>query len=208
MSIKQNCSNRIKPKLLREQKTEALLVFIRTTLEQSFEQIDTQGYQVQIGSDEDTQYIYDILRELKDSLKECVVNSSYLRSLVSTSHKNQVLKMLAKKEEPLMVYYDAIVKGIEINLVNGTKWIPELMVISLLSEWVIEEEKSIHLYPFLGKIDYIDLIDKFDNTKFTIDKNKKDVIMNMYRISADLIKRLKNTTYKMNINRKSKSRKK
>ena len=208
MGINHNLKNRIKPKLLREQKTEALLVFIRTTLEQSFEQIDTQGYQVQIGSDEDTQYIYDVLRELKDSLKECVVNSSYLRSLVSTSHKNQVLKMLAKKEEPLMVYYDAIVKGIEINLVNGTKWIPELMVISLLSEWVIEEEKSIHLYPFLGKIDYIDLIDKFDNTKFTIDKNKKDVIMNMYRISADLIKRLKNTTYKININRKSKSRKK
>ena len=33
MSINSNPKNRIKPKLLREQKTEALLVFIRTTLE-------------------------------------------------------------------------------------------------------------------------------------------------------------------------------
>ena len=34
------CKNRVKPKLLRDIKTEALLVFIRTTLEQSFQQID------------------------------------------------------------------------------------------------------------------------------------------------------------------------
>ena len=38
-----NCPNRIKPKLLREQKTEALLVFIRTTLEQSFKEIKEKG---------------------------------------------------------------------------------------------------------------------------------------------------------------------
>ena len=34
-----NCKNRVKPKLLREQKTEALLVFIRTTLEQYFKDL-------------------------------------------------------------------------------------------------------------------------------------------------------------------------
>ena len=36
MSLK----NRIKPKLLRDIKTEALLVFIRTTLEQNFYEIE------------------------------------------------------------------------------------------------------------------------------------------------------------------------
>ena len=39
MNIKQFCPQRIKPKLLREQKTEALLVFIRTTPEQYFKDI-------------------------------------------------------------------------------------------------------------------------------------------------------------------------
>ena len=37
-----NPKNRIKPKLLREQKTEALLVFIRTTLEQTFKDIENK----------------------------------------------------------------------------------------------------------------------------------------------------------------------
>jgi len=57
MSINPNCPNRIKPKLLREQKTEALLVFIRTTLEQSFEKIEKEEFYLEIGTPENTQYI-------------------------------------------------------------------------------------------------------------------------------------------------------
>lgn len=204
MSINPNCPNRIKPKLLREIKTEALLVFIRTTLEQSFHEIDTNGYQLRIGTNTDNEYVYLTLRKLLSQLQECVVNSTYLRSLIVNAHKNNVLKMLTKKEEPLMIYYDSIIKGIEINLSNGTSWIPELVVISLLSEWIVEEEKSVYLYPFLKDIDYLDLINKYDKTKKTLDTNKKEVIMDMYRISSDLISRLKNSTYKINTTRKNK----
>ena len=207
MSINPNCPNRIKPKLLREVKTEALLVFIRTTLEQSFHQIDTQGYQFLIGSDEESDYVYDILRKLLKQLQECVINSTYLRSVISNSDKNQFFKILAKKEEPLMQYYDSIIKGIEINLSNGTSWIPELVVISMLSEWIMEEEKSVYLYPFLANIDYSDLINKYDKSKVTLDEDKKEVIMNMYRISSDIISRLKKSTYKVNQQRKSKRKK-
>lgn len=207
MSINPNCPNRIKPKLLREIKTEALLVFIRTTLEESFHQIDTQGYQFQIGSKEDNEYVYLQLRNLLKQLQNCVINSTYLRSLITNSHKNQVLKMLAKKEEPLMQYYDSIIKGIEKNLTNGTPWIPELVVISLLSEWIMEEEKSVYLYPFLANMDYLELINIYDETKVTLDDNKKEVIMNMYRMSSDLIHDLKTSTYKINMHRKNKRKK-
>ena len=100
--------NRIKPKLLREQKTEALLVFIRTTLEQAFNDIKKNGSYTQIGSDEDTKYIYEILRTLNNNLKETVVNSSYLQSIIANSNKSPVFKSIAKKEEPLMTYYNAI----------------------------------------------------------------------------------------------------
>ena len=204
MSIKPNCPYRIKAKLLRDIKTEALLVFIRTTLEHSFHKIDTDGYQFQIGSKEDNEYVYSILRDLLDKLQDCVINSTYLQSLIANSHKNQVLKMLAKKEEPLMVYYDSIVKGIETNIANGTSWIPELVVISLSSKWVIKEEKSVYLYPFLGNIDYLDLLNRYDKTKITLDENKKEVIMNMYKMSSNLIHRLKTSIYKINTHRKSK----
>jgi hypothetical protein len=191
-----NCPNRIKPKLLREQKTEALLVYIRTTLEQSFEYIEENGYQFEIGTKEDNEYVYSTLKKLLSNLQECVVNSSYLRSLIVNAQKNKNLQAIAKKEEPLMVYYDAIIKAIEAKLKNGTPWIPELVVISLLSEWILEEEKSAYLYPFLTDIDYIDLITRYDNTKSTIDDEKKEIVMNMYHISTFLIDKLKNVTYK------------
>ena len=119
----------------------------------------------------------------------------------------KVLKILSKKEEPLMVYYDSLIKSIEVNLINGSSWIPELVVISLLSEWLIEEEKSVYLYPFLKEIDYLDLINRYDKTKIALDSNTKEIIMNMYRLSSSLIYKLKHTNYKSNSYKKKKKRK-
>ena len=152
------CKNRIKPKLLRDIKTEALLVFIRTTLEQSFYQIDNIGYSFELGNDKDKELVYSSLKKLLEQLQDTVINSTYLRSLIENSHKNATLKLLAKKEEPLMIYYDTLIKTIEVCLPNGSSWISELVVISLLSEWIIEEEKTAYFYPYLKDMNYLDLI--------------------------------------------------
>lgn len=202
------CKNRIKPKLLRDVKTEALLVFVRTTLEESFYQIDTVGYNFKLGNDEDNDVVYNSLKELLDKLQDTVINSNFLRSLIENSHKNVTLKMLAKKEESLMVYYDSLVSTMELSLKNGSSWIPELLVIALLSEWLIEEEKTTCFYPYLKDIDYLDLITRYDNSKKDLDNEKKEIIMNMYKLSSKLIERLKKIEYKINTNRKKKKRKK
>ncbi|MFA7090818.1 MAG: hypothetical protein WC149_03080 [Arcobacteraceae bacterium] len=198
---------RIKPKLLREQKTEALLVFIRTTLEEYFEKLDKGEIFTTIGDDEESILISNILRNLLLQLQECVVSSSYLRSIIANVHKNATLKILAKQEEPLMVYYDSLVKGLEHNLKNGQKWMPELMVLCLLSEWIIEEEKSVFLYPFLNDINYLQLLEIYDKTKLTSDDFTQEIILNMYKISSNLIANLFNSTYKINTTRKRKKRK-
>ena len=96
----------------------------------------------------------------------------------SDATKHPSLKALAKKEEPLMVYYDSLVKTIERLLTYGSSWIPELIVIALLSEWIIEEEKSTYFYPFLKEIDYLDLINRYDNSKIGLDKEKREIILN------------------------------
>jgi len=197
-----SCKNRIKPLLLRDIKTEALLVFIRTTLEDFFKQIEESNSHFELGSEEDSKFVYNELKKLLEKLQNTVINSSYLRSLIENAPKHPSLKALAKKEEPLMVYYDSLVKTIERLLTNGSLWIPELIVISLLSEWVIEEEKSTYFYPFLKDLDYLDLINRYDNSKIGLDKEKKEVILNMYKISSTLIEKLKNTKYKVSKSKK------
>ncbi len=201
------CKNRVKPKLLRDIKTEALLVFIRTTLEQCFHQIDNVGYNFRLGNDEDNEIVYSSLKKLLEQLQDTVINSTYLRSLIENAHKNATLKILAKKEEPLMVYYDTLIKTIEVCLPNGSFWIPELVVISLLSEWIIEEENTAYFYPYLKDIDYIDLINRYDNSKKELDNEKKEIIMSMYKISSKLIEKLKKVEYKINTTRKKTKRK-
>ena len=192
-----NCKNRIKPLLLRDVKTEALLVFIRITLEDFFKEIEDSNSHFELGSKEDNQFIYDELGKLLEKLQDTVVNSMYFRSLIENAHKQPSLKALIKKEEPLMVYYYSLVTTIERLIANGCSWIPELIVISLLSEWLIEEEKSTNFYPFLNDINYLDLLSRYDNAKIGLDKEKREIMLNMYKISSTLIEKLKNTKYKV-----------
>lgn len=200
------CKNRIKPKLLRDVKTEALLVFIRTTLEEYFIQLNKGTHYFELSNKEDDEFINSNLKKLLEQLQDTVINSSYLRSLIENANKNSTLKILAKKEEPLMIYYDTLVKTIEVNLSNGSYWIPELIVICLLSEWTIEEEKSTYFYPYLSDIDYMDLINRYDNAKKNLDKDKRDIVMNMYKISSKMIEKLKKVEYKINTTRKKSKR--
>lgn len=106
-----NCKNRIKPKLLREVKTEALLVFIRTTLENYFEKVEKEEIVFTIGDDEENLYVSAVLKELLANLQECVVDSNYLQRVMANINKNGMMQKLAKQEESLMVYYDSLVKG-------------------------------------------------------------------------------------------------
>lgn len=204
MSKNLKCTNRVKPQLLRDVKTEALLVFIRTTLEESFIQIEKDGYNFEMKNKEETELVYSTLKQLLLNLEETVVNSLYLRSLIANINKNATLKLLAKREEPLMFYYDSIIKLIGSKLLNGTKWMPELMVICLLSEWTIEEEKSLHLYSFLGDIDYLKFQNMYEELKPISTDEEKEIIMNMYRLSSSIISKLKDSTYKINTTRKKK----
>jgi hypothetical protein len=204
---KMSCKNRIKPLLLRDIKTEALLVFVRTTLEDYFCQIKKSGFYFQLGNEKDNEFVSLELKKLLDNLEDTVINSSYLRSLIENAARNPTLKAIAKKEESLMIYYDSLVKEIERLLKNGTFWIPELVVICLLSEWIIEEEKSTFFYPYLKDFDYLSLLNCYDNARISLNEEKKEIIFSMYKISSKLIDRLKKIEYKINTARKKVKRK-
>lgn len=199
------CKERIKPKLLRDVKTEALLVFIRTTLEEFFKQYENKQYKL-LKTKEDNNIIFQELNKLYKNLQNYVVNSTYLNTIIHNLGKNNQFKLLAKKEEPLMVYYDSLVKAIESKLNNGSSWIPELVVICLLSEWVVEEEKSTFLYPFLKDINYLLLLERYEQIRFNFKDEKKEIIMQMYKLSSHIIYKLKNQKFKFQTHTKRKKR--
>ena len=84
---------------------------------------------------------------------------------------------------------------------------PEFLVLCTLSHWVIEEEKSVTLYPFLKDFDFLFLIEKYELAALDKNEDKKNIV-DIHRVSTDLIETLKKTKYKFNKDRVSKTRKK
>lgn len=201
-----NCKNRIKPKLIRDVKTEALLVFARTALERFFAKNENLEL-MKIGNLEDTKKIYKTLWDLKEELEDSVVNVDYLLNLVQNAKRYAPLRKLAKYEEPLITYYDAMAKRIEFHIPKERVFMPEFLVICTLSHWVIEEEKSVTLYPFLKEFDFLSLMEKYEIAALEKDGNNMN-ITDIYKVSTDLIETLKKTKYKFNKDRVSKTRKK
>lgn len=187
---------------LEDIKTKALLVFIRATLEQNFSEVENMiGYSFILGNEEDNKFVHNALRQLFIKLKHTVASSVYLKTLLENSNKNPTATILAKKEAPIIFYYSILVRTIELCLKDGSPWIPELIVVALLSEWLLEEENSTHFYPYLNDFDYVDILSRYDNCRKILEDDKKAIIMNMYKVSSKLISQLKNSEYKIKQNK-------
>lgn len=201
-----NSPKRIKATFLRDIKTEALLVFTRATLEQFFDDIKHKPFKQVYYSTKDYLYVEEILKLLLQELQEYIVSPAYFKYFADNIKYNSSLKVLAKREEPLMVYYDAIIKCMGNSLEKGTPWIPELFIFTLLSEWIIEEEKSIVLFPFLNNINYLSILEIYDKTRIQSNTETRQLILKMYKVSSRIIKCLNNIHYKINTKRISKAR--
>ena len=204
--ISDGCKNRIKPFMLRDVKTEALLVFARTALERYFKKLDEADVEAVVGTSEETAYIYNTLRELLAHLQECVVNADYLINLVQSAKKHSELKVLARKEEPLIAYYDAMAQKVRSYYEEKPAYLPELLVICVLAEWILGEERSTHIYPFLDEIDFLELIGKFEENRKCPRKDDECRISEIHELSFKIIEKLKNHKYKVNKSRVSKTR--
>jgi len=205
--INDNCKNRIKPIVLTDVKTEALLVFARTALERYFIQIDNAEFEPIVGTDDDTKYVYGILRKLLVDLQNSVVNVEYFIKLTEESKKSLQLRELAKFEDPLINYYDVMADEVARYYAAKPAYLPEYLIICILSHWILEEEKSINLYPFLKDIDFLDLMSKFETDRKNFERDDLCVISDIHDVSFKIIEKLKNKKYKVEAKRVSKTRK-
>ena len=206
--INNNCHKRIKPSLLRDVKTEALLVFARTALERYFAQLDESNMETACEVDEEALYVNNTLRKFLTQLQESVVNVDYLINLVQGSKQHPGLKVLVKKEEPLMDYYDIMAQKVRSHFDGKFVYLPVFLVVSVLAEWILGEEKSTHIYPFLDKIDFLELIGKFEDNREHFYQDDACKVSEIHELSFKVIEKLKNHKYKANKTRISKSRRK
>ena len=196
-------------KLLRDIKTDALLIYIKTVIEELLENIKNETYKIDLGYENFNKKIEENIIELNIKLDKTIINAYELKSFMAYQQMKQTNHKLLPNDEALVFHYNTIVKQIETQLKEGELWIPEQIVLALLCEWVLEEEKSTIFYTFLNDFDYLRLLSYYETAR----NNEKNInlrenIIRMYQISSSMIKRLKNSKYKINSSRKSKMRKK
>ena len=202
-------SAQIKIKLLRDIKTDALLIYIKTVIEELLENIKKGSYKIDLGNDEFNLEIEENIKILNSHLSKTIINAYELKAFMSYSQIKTKNSKLLPNDEALVFYYNSIVKQIETSLQEGDIWIPEQIILSLLSEWILEENKSLTLYPFLNDIDYLKLLSHYENARNNEKKNSlRENVIEMYKISSSMIKRLKNSKYRVDTSRKSKKRNK
>ena len=206
--LSDNCTNRIKPTLLRDVKTEALLVFARTALERYFAELGDVNMQNIMGSNEEFTYVYTTLGKLLTHLQEHVVNVDYLIDLAQLENKHPAFKALSKQEEPLVGYYNIMAQKVRSHYEGKPAYLPELLVVCVLAEWLLGEEKSTHIYPFLDDIDFLELIGKFEDHRKHFYKDDECKISEIHELSFKITEKLENYKYKVNKSRVSKTRKK
>ena len=202
-------SAQIKIKLLRDIKTDALLIYIKTVIEELLLNIENESYKIDLGKTEFNGEIEKNIQQLNSNLSKSIINAYQLKTFIAIQQAKQNNRKLLPNDAALIFYYNALVKQIESNLQEGDKRIPEQIILSLLSEWILEEGKSIYFYPFLKEIDYINLLGFYETARNNEkNPNLRENINSMYKISSAMIQRLKNSKYKIDSSRKSKKRNK
>lgn len=202
-----NLNPHIKIKLLRDIKTDALLIYIKTVIEELLENIKNETYKIDLGYQEFNNEIEENIRKLNEELSLTIINAYELKAFISYQQVKNRNQKLLPNDEALIFYYNSLVKQIESQLLSGELWIPEQIILSLLSEWILEEEKSTDFYPFLKEFNYLKLLSYYEIARNN-ENNKllKENINKMYKISSSMIKKLKTSKYKINNTRKSKAR--
>ena len=151
--INDNCKERIKPKLIRDVKTEAVLVFARTALERFFIKLDKEDIELSLEDKINTNNVYSKLRNFLEDLEKYVVNVEYLIDLVQNAKRHPhcfELRQLAKYEEPLINYYDTLAKRMEYHFPAQVTVLPEFIVVCVMSNWFLENEKTKNREPKLN----------------------------------------------------------
>lgn len=186
---------------LRNIKTQALLVYLKTICSEYFEEKD---YKLDLGVTLYNNEIKDAINFLSSNFSVTIWDVNELCEFIKIFHIRNSQIDLPYTYKALVFYYNALINEFEANFRSGDKLIPEIIIFSLLSEWIFEEEKSIAEYSFLKEIDYVKLLGYFELARNNEKKEElRQSVKIMYMSSSKAIKKLKNSKFKIDRIRKS-----
>jgi len=175
-------------KILKDVKTESLLIYIKSVLEDLTKKLENDRYKIDLKNEKINDEIKKNIYFLYTNLQKSVFTQTELSS------KLKLIKDGKNRYKSLAYYYNTLIKQKNSFTDEIDHWIPEHIIFSLLCEWVIEEEKSTSSFEFLNNIDYVKILSFYEEMGST--KQYRKDLLKMYKVSNSMIKQLKDSKYK------------
>ena len=211
---------------LKDCKAEILLAFVLQLFNEYEELKDEKEISnkkiltvVKASSNDDTS-IDTVITELSTYLKENVIQKEKLFRIFREANQSQQNFLLAKQYEPYGVYFEKL--GILLkNLVpNGSMLMPEYLGLLLIFYYKREAQQSFGKFPYVDKMDFKEVLSIYEEVNIRMKKEHvekhpetkiwehRTIFDGMEKIATKIITVYDKFQYKINVNRKSKTRKK
>lgn len=186
---------RLKPKLLREIKSEALLVFCNTLLTLTSDKIEADSIFYDNRFKKEADQIKISIETLRKELNQSIINEEYFTYLMENKNKKKIYPIFLK-ELPLIYYTETLHNTLYKKMQEKQKWIPEFLIFALISQWFIEENNSTKLFNFIELFECNDILSTYERVSIKSDNAINQTINDMYKLSLELTSSLKKAKFK------------
>lgn len=158
-------------KTILDLKTEALLICCHSF----FKQYDNAKNQVELLPDTekgDSQIIEQTVSEIQNYLDTNIMKEEELRTIILNANSSRTKQMESELIKPVAIFFDSMLKIFNQNCKQNDEWIPELLGLSLIYQYRVEEEKSFKKFPLLNEFDLERVYTVYRKTDLVLKKNE------------------------------------
>lgn len=206
---------------LKDIKSEMLLFIVRDFLYEFLQQDDTNSVHLIEAKNEqevkEEKLIQEFILRIFNYLDKHVLTRKKLNDVFTPSVKNNKTFLLAKQNEPIWFYYNSLARIVEDVMREKSEFVPEVIGLEMLRIYIDEEGKKIPKHKLFESLDFSPIFSFYDKKNIELKKtinpsgkiwDTKTHISDAYTIAAKIIEKYSKISYKLNINRISKTRKK
>lgn len=197
------------PSIDNDRKFQALLIYVESLLSDTISEIEkeSKSKKNEIFSPKIKKEIINFDKNLITSIGNCCPTLSLIEDERERIFKKQNITnidmLILKESEPFKNAFNLIANTCEDEIGKTNKWIPDLLSISLIANWIQEYSKTTITYKEFFQLDYQNILDKYNEAYLIKSKsaNPDDLkiaqtIKKMYSVSDKVIEELNRANYK------------